>query len=168
MLCLFRCQALLEQYERDDNVLTLVEAIHDAFDFAHHEDTVKSIKPDSQQAKILTLMLQDVCNCSDFIQSYAKDSQFCMSSLSRPLAGVNVWFSGKRTLKNLGGGATKEIEDLSAALVEHRRAFLDQAIVITEITVSQILDDVGIISAKVDWISTQLEWVSSQVLDVGT
>ncbi len=68
----------------------------------------------------------------------------------------------------MGGGATKEIEDLSAALVEHRRAFVDQGIITTEITAFQILDDVGIISAKVDWISTQLQWVSGQVSDAGT
>ena len=90
MTCLFGCQALLEQYERDNNVLSLVEAMHDAFDFAHHEDTLRSIKPDSKQAEILTLVLQDVCNCGDFIQSYAKDPQFCMLSSSSPLAGVNV------------------------------------------------------------------------------
>jgi len=88
--CLFACQTLLEQYQRDDNVLALVEAMHDAFDFAHHEDTLKSIKPDSKQAEILTLILQDVCSCGDFIQSYAKDSQFCMLSLSSQLAGVNL------------------------------------------------------------------------------
>ncbi len=88
--CLFGCQALLEQYQRDDNVLTLVGAMHDAFDFAYHDDTLKSIKPDSKQAEILTLMLQDVCSCGDFIQSYVKDSQFCMLSLSSPLAIVNV------------------------------------------------------------------------------
>jgi len=64
--------------------------MHDAFDFAHHEDTLKSIKPDSKQAEILTLMLQDVCSCGDFIQSYTKDSQFCMLSLSSPLDGLNV------------------------------------------------------------------------------
>jgi len=75
---------------------------------------------------------------------------------------------GKRTLKNTGGGVAKDIEDLSAALVEHRRAFLEQAIITTEITTLQILDGVGILSAKVDWMSTQLEWVSSQVLDAGT
>jgi hypothetical protein len=51
--------------------------MHDAFDFAHHEDTLKFIKPQSEQARILTLMLQDVCSCCDFIQSYTKDSQFC-------------------------------------------------------------------------------------------
>ncbi len=68
----------------------------------------------------------------------------------------------------MGGGATKEFEDLSAALVEHRRAFFDQAVVATEITAFQILDGVGILSAKVDGISTQLNWVSSQVSDAGT
>ncbi len=168
MLCLFGCQTLLEQYERDDNILTLLEAMQDAFDFAHHEDTLKFIKPDSKQAEILTMMLRDVCSCSDFIQSYAKDSQFCMLSSSSLLAGVNVWFSGKRTLKNMGGGVAKDIEDLSAALVEHRRAFFDQATITTEITASQILDGVGILSAKVDRISTQLRWVSRQVSDAGT
>jgi hypothetical protein len=79
-------QTLLEQYERDGNVQTLLEAMHDAFDFAHHEDTLESIKPQSEQAGILTLMLQDVCSCCDFIQSYAKDSQFCTSSSSASLA----------------------------------------------------------------------------------
>ncbi len=68
----------------------------------------------------------------------------------------------------MGGGAEKTIEHLSAALVEHRRAFFDHATIATEITAFQILDDVGIISAKVDWISTQLQWVSSQVPDMGT
>ena len=68
----------------------------------------------------------------------------------------------------MGGEVAKDIEDLSAALVDHRRAFLDQATITTEITVFQILDGVGILSAKVDWMSTQLEWVSSQVLDDST
>ena len=90
MLCLFGCQILLEQYQRDDNVLTLVEAMHDAFDFVHHEDTLKSIKPDSKQAEILTMMLRGVCSCSDFIQSYAKDSRFCMLPSSSLLPRVNA------------------------------------------------------------------------------
>ncbi len=50
----------------------------------------------------------------------------------------------------MGGGASKKIEDLSTALVEHRRAFLDPATISTEITAFQILDDMGLISAKVD------------------
>ncbi|KAH9030579.1 hypothetical protein EDB83DRAFT_1849180 [Lactarius deliciosus] len=85
-------QTLLEQYRRDENVLALLEAMRDAFDFTNHEDTLKSIKPDSRQAKILTLMLQDICNCGDFIQSYAKDLEFCKFSPTTPLAGVNMLY----------------------------------------------------------------------------
>ena len=75
-------QTILEQYHHDNNVLTLLRAIHHAFDFAHDKDIllIKSIKPESEQAQILTLMLQDVCTCCDFIQSYAKDPEFCTSS----------------------------------------------------------------------------------------
>jgi hypothetical protein len=153
-------QTLLEQYQRDDNVHTLLQAMHDAFDFAHHEDTFKSIKPESEQARVLTLMLQDVCSCCDFIQSYAKDSQFCTSSLPVSLAFVNIIFPGKRTLKNAGGGQEEKIKELSDVLVKRQKAFLDQATISTEITAFQILDDV----AK---ISIQLQYLSSQVSDVG-
>ncbi len=64
--------------EVNDDVLTLRVAIQDAFDFANHEDTLKSIKPGSKRAQILTLLLQEVCACGDFIQWYTKDSQFRM------------------------------------------------------------------------------------------
>ena len=52
----------MELYQNDDNVQTLLRVMHDAFDFAHDEDTllIKSIRPESEQAQILTLMLQDV------------------------------------------------------------------------------------------------------------
>ncbi len=53
--------------------------MHDAFDFANQIDILKSIKRESKQARILTLMLQHVCNCSDFVQSYAKETRFCTS-----------------------------------------------------------------------------------------
>ncbi len=139
----------LEQYQRDNNVQTLLEAMHDAFDFAHHEDTLKSIKPQSEQARILTLMLQDVCSCCDFIQSYARDSQFCTLSSSASLVFVNVEFSGKRTLKNIAGGPENKIKDLSDALDKRRRAFLGQATISIEIGVFQILDDLGRLSSQI-------------------
>src|SRR6266478_2979969 len=154
----------LEQYQRDDNGQTLLEAMHDAFDFAHHEDTLKSIKPRSEQARILTLMMQDVCSCCDFIQSYARDSQFCMLSSSALLALVNVVFSGKRTLKNIGGGPEMKIKDLSDALDKRRRAFFGQATISTEITVFQILDDLGRLSSQ---ISDNLGRLSNQISDAG-
>ena len=134
--------------------------MHDAFDFAHHEDTLKTIKPESEQAGILTLMLQDVCTCCDFIHSYAKDTKFCTSSSYASLAFVNILSSGKRTLKNTGGGQDKKIKELSDVLVGRRRAFLDQATISTQITAFQILDGVT-------KISIQLQYLSSQVSDVG-
>ena len=136
--------------------------MHDALDFGHHEETLKSIKPQSEQARILTLMLQDVCSCCDFIQSYAKDSKFCTSSSSSysSLGFVNILLSGKRTLKNIGGGAEGKLKELSDVLVQRRKAFLDQATISTEVTAFQILDDVAMIS-------TQLQYLSGQVSDAG-
>ena len=58
-------------------------------------------------------------------------------------------FSGKRTLKNIGGGPEDKIKKLSDALVKRRTAFLNQATISTEITVFQILDDVAKISTQV-------------------
>ncbi len=71
-------------------------------------------------------------------------------------------------LKIAGGQVDTQIEDFRTTLLELRKAFLDQATIAIEITAFQILDDVGIISAKVDWISTRLRWVSNQVADAGT
>ena len=73
-----------------------------------------------------------------------------------------------RMLKNIGSGVEDKIQELSATLDEHRRAFFDHAVITTEITPFQILNHVGSITGKVDGISTQLQWVSRQVLDVGT
>jgi hypothetical protein len=124
--------------------------MHDAFDFTRHEDTLKSIKPKSKQAEVLKLMLREVCGCSDFIQSYTKDPQFLM-----------------RMLKNVGGGVEDKFQELSTALDKHRRAFFDHAVITTEITAFQILNNVGHISDKLGGISTQLKSVSSQVKDAG-
>ena len=77
-------------------------------------------------------------------------------------------FSGKRTLKNTAGQVDRKIEDFRTTLLELHRSFLDEDTVTTEITAFQILDDVGIISAKFDGLVTQLKWVSSQVSDAGT
>ncbi|KAH9027766.1 hypothetical protein EDB84DRAFT_300367 [Lactarius hengduanensis] len=70
-------KTLLEQFHRDDNIRTLLVAMHDAFDFTNREDRFKTIERVPRQAQILTLMLQHVCHCCDFIQSYAKNSQLC-------------------------------------------------------------------------------------------
>jgi hypothetical protein len=70
-------------------------------------------------------------------------------------------------LTNIGSGVEDKIQELSATLGEHRRAFFDHAVITTEITVFQILNNVGSVIDKVDGISTQLQWVSRQVSDAG-
>lgn len=76
-LSLFKNQTLLDQVQRDENVETLLQAIHDAFDLATEANSLSTLKPESSQAKILKLMLQHICKCGDFIKSYAKDIPFC-------------------------------------------------------------------------------------------
>jgi hypothetical protein len=61
--------------------------------------------------------------------------------------------SGKRTLKNIGGGPEEKIKELSGVLVKLRKAFLDQATISTEIAAFQILGG--------------LEKISTQVSDAG-
>ena len=117
---------------------------------------MRNIIPQSKQGHTLMLMLRHVCCCSDFIQSYAQD-KFCTPlSSSVSYTVVNMWFSGKRLLKNISDQVDKRIEDLCAIFVELRKAFVDHAIVTTEITVLQILDDVGVISTQLDGTTTQL------------
>ena len=118
------CQTFLEQVKRDERIQTLLDAIHDAFDFAQEAAPLKNITPQSKQGNILMLILRHVCCCSDFIQSYAKDTQFCTSP-SVLLAIINVLFSGKRLLKNITGKIDKQVVALCNTLVELRKAFLD-------------------------------------------
>ena len=93
-------------------------------------------------------MLEDVCASCKFIESYVEDSQRTLSS-SASSAFANILFAVKRTLKNVGGGGLdKKIKELSDALIERRRAFLDQAIISTQNTESQILDELKKKSTK--------------------
>jgi hypothetical protein len=68
---------------------------------------------------------------------------------------------------NIGSQVDKKIDDFHATLLKLHKAFVDEAAIVTEITALQILDDVGIISAKLDGMSTQLKWVSSHLSDAG-
>jgi hypothetical protein len=153
MLCLFGCQGLSKQYRHDDNVRALIKSMHDAFDFASHEDILKSMEPQSKQAEVLTLMLRDACSCSDFIQSCTKDSRFCTLSSPALLANLNVRSSvvWPGMLEHfLGSGMEEIIQELSTTLVDHRRALLDHAVITAERTAFQILNGVGKISSQLE------------------
>jgi hypothetical protein len=155
--------------------------MRDAFDFTNQEDTFKIIDRVPRQAQILTLMLQHICHCCDFIQSYAKDLQFCMYPLHMSLADVNMRLSGKRTLKHTVSQVDQKIEGFRTNLLDLHKLFMGEAAVVTEITAFQILDDMGVISANVgiisadvrrissqlDGVATQLKWVSNYASDAG-
>ena len=140
----------MEQAQRDERIQTLLDAIHDAFDFAQEAAPLKNVTSQSKQGNILMLMLQHVCCCSDFIQSYAKDTEFRTSPSVLLLAIINVLFEGKRLLKNITGGVDKQIATLCNTLVDLRKSFLDRVTVTTEITVVQILDNINLISDHLD------------------
>ena len=161
------CQIFLNQIQRDESIQALLGAIHDAFDFAQEAALLQNITPYSKQGNILMLMLRHVCCCSDFIQSYAKDTQFRTSSFVLLAAIVNVLFAGKRLLKNIIGGVDKQIEALCNTFVELKKAFLDRVTVTTEITTIQILDNVGTMLANINLISDHLDAVTAQLSDLG-
>jgi hypothetical protein len=71
---------LLHQFERDDDVRGLLQAIRDAFEIAKEADILRNLKPASTQAKILDEMLECVSECATFIISYAEDVQVGTSS----------------------------------------------------------------------------------------
>jgi hypothetical protein len=70
-----RRQTLLHQFQRDDNVRTLLEAIRESFEFAKQADVLRNLEPASLQAKFLDEMLECVSECAKFIRSYAMDVQ---------------------------------------------------------------------------------------------
>jgi hypothetical protein len=70
-----RCQTLLQQVERDDNVRALFKVIRDGFEFAKEADALRSINPESRQARILEEMLRCVYEIGKFIELYAKHVQ---------------------------------------------------------------------------------------------
>ncbi|KAI0261015.1 hypothetical protein BC834DRAFT_972973 [Gloeopeniophorella convolvens] len=142
-------KALLAQVERDGNVRELLSAIHDAFDLAHLVEPLKAIKPGSKQAQILTAMLQHVCDCGDFIKSYAQDNSF--------------W---TRFLSNLPQRVDTRVEDYRTTLGNLRDDFLRYATVTTEITVLNIEADVGRLSRRLEGISVQFEQLPSQIADL--
>ena len=78
---------LLEQLQCDDSVQTLLETILDAFDFKDEADSLRNIKPESEQAAILEEMMKSVRESAEFIWSYAKYVQ--VGTSSRALSDIH-------------------------------------------------------------------------------
>ncbi|KAI0262282.1 hypothetical protein BC834DRAFT_1002829 [Gloeopeniophorella convolvens] len=74
-------KAVSNQIERDRRIMDLLQAIHDAFDIAEVASALQNVKSNSTQLEVLGAMLKHVCDCGDFIQSYARDKGFCTSCM---------------------------------------------------------------------------------------
>ena len=140
-MLILRWQAFLKQVERDENVRTLLLAIRDALDFAQLEDMLKSIKPGSKQADILTGMLKEVQACSEFIKRYADDPQLCTLRSPPFCRRLQICkFAAKRTLKNIAGQVDPRIQQHRDTLAGLKEAFLTHAIITIQYDVGKIRD----------------------------
>lgn len=54
--------------------------MRETFNLSQAEDLLKAIKPNSNQALILKVMLKHITICNDVIQRYAEDKEFCTLS----------------------------------------------------------------------------------------
>ncbi|KAI0264959.1 hypothetical protein BC834DRAFT_239814 [Gloeopeniophorella convolvens] len=128
---------IFAQVERDENVKALVLAMHDALDLARDASTFERSIRDSAQRDILKAMLVHSRACGEFVQTYAKDTEF--------------W---KRLRKNTGRGVDSRVESYCSKLVALRDGFLRHATVTIEKTIFQVLDEVvdGNMSAKIEQI----------------
>jgi hypothetical protein len=66
---------LHHQFQRDDDVRSLLEAIRDSFEIAKEAVILRNMEPASTQVKILDEMLECVSECAKFIVLYAEDVQ---------------------------------------------------------------------------------------------
>jgi hypothetical protein len=88
-----------------------------------------------------------IIECGYFIQSYAKDVNFCVY-LSRSHSRANVIYLGTRLLKNLPGNKVDVIAKFRERLKKLHDAFIDETIVNVDINVLRILGQVGSISER--------------------
>ncbi|PPQ94613.1 hypothetical protein CVT25_011427 [Psilocybe cyanescens] len=130
-------KSLLAQFERDQNVLALVEAMRNTFDLTQAEDLLKAIKPNSNQALILKVMLRHMKICSEVIKRYADDKEFM-----------------KRLMKSIIGGTAGEIQDLCETLGKLRQDLLDNAVISTQMVVERIQKSIEMLPKQISDMGT--------------
>ncbi|KAH0826228.1 hypothetical protein J3R83DRAFT_5686 [Lanmaoa asiatica] len=72
-------QVLVNQQNRDDHIIRLAGKMNDVFAFVQDADPLKVVKA---HRKTITPLLQQVTECGYFITEYAKQKNFCQSSLA--------------------------------------------------------------------------------------
>ena len=71
-------QVLINQKNRDERIIRLAGAMRDAFEFTQDAKPLK--EKVEKHEKTVTLLLQQVTECSRFISDYSKSNSFCQSS----------------------------------------------------------------------------------------
>ncbi|KAI0257891.1 hypothetical protein BC834DRAFT_1046712 [Gloeopeniophorella convolvens] len=122
---------IFAQVERDENVKALVLAMHDALDLARDASTFERSIRDSAQRDILKAMLVHSRACGEFVQTYAKDTEFSVT-------------------EEYGTWVDSRVESYCSKLVALRDGFLRHATVTIEKTIFQVLDET--MSAKIEQI----------------
>jgi len=71
-------QVLVNQKNRDDQIIRLAGTMSDVFAFVRDAEPLKTIKA---YIETITLLIQQVTECGYFITAYAKQKNFCQSPL---------------------------------------------------------------------------------------
>ncbi|KAI9568858.1 hypothetical protein HD554DRAFT_682431 [Boletus coccyginus] len=71
-------KVLVNQKNRDDQIIRLAGTMSDVFTFVHDTEPLKTIKA---HIKTITLLIQQVAECGYFIIEYIKQKNFCQSPL---------------------------------------------------------------------------------------
>ena len=69
---------LVDQKDRDGQVIQLAGTMSDVYAFVHDAEPLKAIKAHMQT---VTLLIKQVTECGYFITEYTKQKSFCQSSL---------------------------------------------------------------------------------------
>jgi len=72
-------QVLIKQKNRDDRIIRLAGMMSDVFIFVHNAKPLKAIE---RHIETITLLIQQVTECGYFIADYAKENNFCQSTLA--------------------------------------------------------------------------------------
>ncbi|KAF8549975.1 WD40 repeat-like protein, partial [Imleria badia] len=120
-------QVLVNQKNRDDQIMRLAGTMSDVFAFVHDAEPLKAIKA---HIKTITLLIQQVTECGYFITEYAKQKNF--------------WI---RTAKYTISDIDSRITDYENKLQELKTAFLEGVAVQTGITVVRMMNVVNHIDA---------------------
>src|SRR6266545_5835072 len=111
-----------------------------ALDLTPDADTLKlRCKLSKNHEKTLVLMMHQISECGRFVQSYAKDVNFCMSFISFKVDNGLIRSLGKRFIKNMASNEKKIVVNFQETLMKLRHNFLSEVIVTVEINVFRIL-----------------------------